>query len=821
MNKENSIKAQVKFGTFGGVYVPTILTILGVIMYLRLGWVVGNAGLINTLLILLIAQSITILTALSLSEICTNMELKGGGAYYLISRSLGIELGGSIGLPLFLSQTLGIGFYVVGFSETFCWIFPQFDVRLVGSVALVVLTCLALISSSLVVKTQYLVLGIIALSLASLLMGIVPSAENVILSFEYSQGLSFWAVFAVFFPAVTGMEAGLSMSGDLRNPKKAIPWGTMAAVLTGFVIYGALIFWFSMAAPREALIGNKGIVLELATWKPIILAGIWAATLSSALASILAAPRTLQAMAEDKIFSRIFAGKGRGTPRITTLIAFAMALLVIQLGELNLIAPLLTMFFLITYGSINLIAGLQKILKLPSYRPSFRVHWSLSILGAAGSVWVMFVLNFWACLAGFACVLAIFIILKRRQFQSNWGDARRGLWQSLVQYGLIKLEETIEHPKNWRPNILVFSKFHLTRQHLMGVAAALANRRGLITMIQFVDTNNREALENLKKERKAISDFLQGQHIAAFSDVAVAEDAMEAQLIAAQVHGIGNYRPNTLLMEWAETRKSWFSGESAMSRQMKLLKFYREMGKSILLLDVNQQRGFGRFKCIHVWWDPTQENGSFMLLLAFLISSSEHWQGCSLYLKSVVASTRMTRTEILLRNLVENARIPAHIQVYSPPEEGGEAGKTRGFLIQNYRKPLRLGGRMLNLFTGKKRKGRRPTEMLLDSDQSGEGPAPQQEVPGTEGQPPDSLSSGAKAESLMARQVDAVDETAITGHIDQIIIENSAEADLVILGFNLPSEGKEHAYVSRMDHLTEQLPTTLLVHAGFDIDLFS
>lgn len=210
-----------------------------------------------------------------------------------------------------------------------------------------------------------------------------------------------------------------------------------------------------------------------------------------------------------------------------------------------------------------------------------------------------------------------------------------------------------------------------------------------------------------------------------------------------------------------------------------------------------------------------------MLLLAFLISTSEQWQGAAISLKSVVMASHMTRTEILLRNMVQNARILAHIQVYSPPEDEGEVGKTRGFLIQNYRKPLKLSSRFVGLFKKSKQKKRNLTEQYL------------KEVPALplvdensallqpEDMAPRLLNDGEKAESLMSRQVNTADEDAIIKHIDNIIIENSTEADLVILGFNLPAEGKEHAYVSRMDHLTEQLPTTLLVHAGFDIDLFS
>ena len=103
---ENSDTDPRKFGTFAGVFVPNVLTILGVIMFLRTGWVVGQAGLTGALIILGIANLITFLTTLSLSAIATNTKVGGGGAYYLISRSLGLEIGGSIGVPLFLAQAI-------------------------------------------------------------------------------------------------------------------------------------------------------------------------------------------------------------------------------------------------------------------------------------------------------------------------------------------------------------------------------------------------------------------------------------------------------------------------------------------------------------------------------------------------------------------------------------------------------------------------------------------------------------------------------------------------------------------------------------------
>ena len=113
-----------QFGTFKGVFTPSILTILGVVMYLRFGWALGSVGFWPTFVILTIASTITFLTGLSLSALATNMKVEGGGAYYIISRSLGVEAGAAVGLPLFFAQALGISFYVSGFSESLVREFP-------------------------------------------------------------------------------------------------------------------------------------------------------------------------------------------------------------------------------------------------------------------------------------------------------------------------------------------------------------------------------------------------------------------------------------------------------------------------------------------------------------------------------------------------------------------------------------------------------------------------------------------------------------------------------------------------------------------------
>jgi amino acid transporter len=378
--------------TFGGVFTPSILTILGVIMYLRFGWVVGNVGLLGTFLIVTISTLITFLTALSIAAIATDQRVRIGGAYYMISRSLGIEAGGAVGIPLFLAQGLSVALYTVGFAESLAKTFPV-NQQLVGVVTTIGVAVLAITSARAAIRAQYVIMGAIGLSLLSLFFGSPVANEPLEAVTQASHTPEpFWVVFAVFFPAVTGIMAGVNMSGDLENPGRSIPRGTFAAVGTGYLIYMVIPILLVFRAETGALIEDSLIMRRIAFWGDAILLGVWGATLSSAVGSILGAPRVLQALARDGILPRQlhWLGSGSGpedTPRAGTAFTLALALIAVWFGNLDIIAPILTMFFLTTYGVLNVAAGVEKLLHSPSFRPLFRVHWSLSLLGALPRAW--------------------------------------------------------------------------------------------------------------------------------------------------------------------------------------------------------------------------------------------------------------------------------------------------------------------------------------------------------------------------------------------------------------------------------------------------
>lgn len=621
-------------GTFGGVYTPSILTILGVIMYLRFGWVVGNVGLIGTLLIVTLSTAITFLTALSVSAIATDRVVRGGGAYYIISRSLGIETGGAVGIPLYFAQALSVALYTIGFAESVIETFPNLSQLYVALITTVIVAILALTSAKLAIQAQYFIMAAIVLSLVSLALG-RPLENTEIEMWGAPERLSepFWAVFAVFFPAVTGIMTGVNMSGDLRDPTRAIPVGTLAAVATGYVIYMGLPILLASRADAISLIEDPLIMERLALWGPAILLGVWGATLSSAIGSILGAPRVLQALARDHVLPTWmrFLGNGSGAddePRLGTAVTLVVAVAAVYIGDLNLIAPVLTMFFLTTYFVLNVSAGIEGFLQSPSYRPSFRVHWSLSLLGAVGCLAVMFLINAIATVVAAIIVLGIYFWLQERELRTTWGDARRGIWMALLRAGIFQISHT-DDTKNWRPHILALSGAPTKRWSLIELANALTHNRGLVTVSSVLPSGSRSVAQQTDLE-KTIREYIEKRGVQALVRVVTASDPFDGACQLVETYGLGPLVPNTILLGDSEDPKR-------RDRYCQLITQLHQAKRNVVILRENHDKAFGAYRRIDVWWGGMQANGGLMLLLADLLRTDIHWRNAVIQLKLVVA----------------------------------------------------------------------------------------------------------------------------------------------------------------------------------------
>lgn len=660
----------VGFGTFGGVFTPCTLTILGVIMFLRFGMVVGNTGLLMALLILFCAKVITVLTTLSLSAITTNTKIKGGGAYYLISRSLGVEFGGAIGIVFFLAQAISVAMYVIGFAEAFAATtgggIPTVLVALVTN--LVVFVCVY-IGAGWTIKVQYFILATLVGSLISFFVGGVDAfswaqlSEN--LGSDFAEGESLFTMFALFFPAVTGIMAGANMSGDLKTPGKSIPSGTLWSILATAIVYAAMAFFLAGTRSSADLNSNNLIVSDVSRWPILITAGIFAATLSSALGSMMGAPRILQALARDTIFPSLsLFGKTDGKsnePRRATILTFAVSTICILLADLNTIAPLITMAFMITYGTINLATFYESVSKNPSYRPTFRYnHWISSLAGAVGCIGVMFLINsVWATVS-ILMMAVIYFFIYRKQVESRWGDLNSGLIFERTRKNMLKLEKMLYHPKNWRPIILAMSGGGWSRPDLAILGHWLTSGSGILSLGQVILGDVEDRIDRVTNQERILERFIRDEKLEAFPNIVASPTVLEGTEYLVQCSGMGALRPNTVLLGWVDD-------VAKVHPLVATIRVISALQRNLIIANFDEHDDDPRDAprgTVDVWWRGHQ-NGELMLLLAHLLTQHSKWRNRKIRLMRIV-DDELAKKDVInhLNGLAEQARIKVTTEVY-------------------------------------------------------------------------------------------------------------------------------------------------------------
>ena len=658
-----------RFGTFLGVYLPSTLTILGLIMYLRFGWVVGNLGLPVTILVVLLASSITFITGLSASALATNMRVGVGGEYYMVSRSLGIELGGAIGIPLFLCRTLSITFYSFGLAESILVLstppgepLSAVTVQVLAGVIVVLTTAISGRSASLALKLQVPILILVGLSLVALTGGVFSGGlHQPELSPTYRTApAGFWYVFAIFFPAVTGFTAGIGMSGDLENPQKSIPRGTLLAVVTGALVYILVPFLFGFGTDPVTLAGS-GVdawtrLALLGPW--LVFPGLWGAILSSAFGSALSGPRVLQALAQDGLAPRFLARLSpTGQPTLATWISGAIALTAVLLGGLNEVAKFVTILFLTLYVTINLSASFEKLSRDPSYRPTIGVAWYVSLLGCLGAMAVMFLISPPACLAALTLELLLYLFVRRRAMRKRWGDVRAGLWLALTRFSLLQLRSHEQDPRNWRPHILVFAGDTAKRIALVRLANWFNEDRGIVTACRLVTGSLEDEASSVQRLQREMEADLDAEGILAFSEVNVVPDFSRGVVSVVQANGIAGLHSNTVMFGWPSKRHR-LERILGLTRQLSLL------GKNTVIARPRWTGELGRSPRIDIWWRGKLLNGDLMLLFTHLLTMNHEWAGATVVLRSIVNDEReRARLEAELPRLISEARIHAGYEI--------------------------------------------------------------------------------------------------------------------------------------------------------------
>ncbi|RXN16426.1 solute carrier family 12 member 1 [Labeo rohita] len=613
--EESEAGGVVKFGWIKGVLVRCMLNIWGVMLFIRLSWVFGQAGIGLGIVVVILSVVVTSVTCLSMSAICTNGVVRGGGAYYLISRSLGPEFGGSIGLIFAFANAVAVAMYVVGFSETVVELLkendaliidPVNDIRIIGCITVVLLMGITVAGMEWEAKAQVALLVILLVAIANVFVGtVIPSTEDKRSKgfFNYREsiaeenflpdfrdGETFFSVFAIFFPAATGILAGANISGDLKDPQAALPKGTLLAIFITGITYLGIALVVSVTVVRDAtgnrndtivpgsscnfssacdlgydfsicqttkcnygLMNNFQVMTLVSGFGPLITAGTFSATLSSALASLVSAPKVFQALCKDNIYKALkFFAKGHGKnnePIRGYVLTFFIAVAFILIAELNTIAPIISNFFLASYALINFSCFHASYAKSPGWRPAYKYYnmW-LSLFGAVLCCAVMFVINWWAALLTYGIELFLYIYVTVKKPDVNWGSSTQAVTFINAVNNALTLSGVDEHIKNFRPKCLVMTGSPRSRPALLDLAHSFTKNYGLcLTCEVFVGPRDNN-LQDMNAAVQQNQQWLHKQKRKAFYTPVASENLQKGAEALMQASGLGRMKPNTVML---------------------------------------------------------------------------------------------------------------------------------------------------------------------------------------------------------------------------------------------------------------------------------
>ncbi len=663
------------FGT-SAVFFTAISTILGAILFLRFGYGVGTLGFWGVILIILVGHLVTIPTALAISELATNKRVEGGGEYFIISRSFGLNIGATIGFALYLSQAISVAFYIIAFTESFEMLFnyiiTQYGFELprqaISLPAMAGLSFLILKKgANMGVKTLYVIVAILGVSLLMFFLGKTDYSETSTFSLftaEMRNMDQFFFVFAIIFPAFTGMTAGVGLSGDLKDPSKSIPRGTTIATITGMIVYFFVSWKLASSASEADMMNNQLIMSNVAIGGSIIIPiGLAASTISSAIGSILVAPRTLQALAVDKSFP----GKGvnrwlkanddkKGEPVNTTIVTIIIAFVFVALGDVNIVARIISMFFMVTYGSLCLISFLNHFGSSPSYRPSFRSRWYFSLAGFLTSVYVMFKIDTLYAFVALASMAVIYMFINylhadRKGLEIIFTNSIFQLNRNLQVY-LQKVRKKKAY-KEWRPSSICISDRSFEREQAFRLLNWLSYKYGFGTFIHlihgyFSKASNAAAQKDLNE---LISQFGQIEnHV--YVDTIISPSYTSAIAQAIQLPGIAGMENNMIIFD------SDINDPEGLTR---IIENYAlvNAGNFDVLISRTGKKKTDTHKDIHVWLRRTDEyNANLMILLSFIIAEHPDWKKVKIKIFEVSSKKEIQQSMTELQDLIIRGRLP-------------------------------------------------------------------------------------------------------------------------------------------------------------------
>jgi len=666
------IHKKANFGT-APVFFTALSTILGAILFLRFGWAVGNMGFVGILGIILLAHLITIPTAMAVAEIATNQKVQGGGAYYIISRSFGMNIGGAVGITLYLSQAISIAFYIIAFSEAFEPILNFIDLKLgilipkkiIALISMAILSYIILTKGANVgMKALY---GVVAVLAISLILFFIGQRENPVgqidLHSQVADPMPFFYVFAIIFPAFTGLTAGLGLSGDLKNPKKSIPRGTIWATFVGLVVYILVGYKLTISASPEELATDQLIMSKIAVWGPIIPIGLAAASISSALGSVMVAPRTLQAIGVDKIFPNEslnkwlgYGRKGSNEPVRSSIVSVIIAFFFVAIGDINFVAEIIAMFFMVTYGAICLISFLEHFAADPAYRPTFKSRWYISLIGAVLSFWVMFKMNtLYAILSlGIMAIIYSYISAKNKE-SKGLGNLFKGVAFQLSRQLQVFMQRAEKEDKeeHWRPFIMCISKDSFKRRSAFDMIRWISHKYGFGTYIHFIEgmltkETNKESQEVLGR----LMNLSHGAKSKVYLDTIISPSYTSAIAQTIQLQGISGKGNNMILLEFSRTAPGDFP------EALKNFNLLKSTHFDVCVLNTSY-KGFGYRKEVHIWiTSQDYENANLMILMAYILLGHPEWRKSIIKIFALYPKEKLEEQRKKLLKLIATGRLP-------------------------------------------------------------------------------------------------------------------------------------------------------------------
>ncbi len=668
------VNKKTNFGTFE-VFVTSISTILGAILFLKFGWAVGNYGFISVVGLIFIGHLVTIPAAFAVAEIATNQKVLGGGAYYIVSRSFGLNIGAAIGVSLYLSQAISIAFYIIAFAEAFRpvqeFLFQNFgfpmDPRLISLPVMIILSVIVLLKgANLGMKALYLVVAILGVSLLMFFIGHTDVAP--ITNAFYSgveNPANFFFAFAIIFPAFTGLAAGLGLSGDLKNPTVSIPRGTLLATVVGLFVYIAVAYKLAISFSPEELADPKNslIMQNIAYWGPIIPIGLAAASLSSALGSILVAPRTLQAIGADDILPNKFLNRyfARGKPvsnepRNASLISIIIAFFFIAIGSIEFVAQIISMFFMLTYGAICLISLLEHFAADPSYRPTFRSRWYISLIGTILSFWLMFKMNGpYAIISLIIMGMIYYTISVSKKETKGFGKLFRGVVFQLSRQLQILAQRADKEDLDvhWRPFAICISQDTFIRRSAFDLLRWISFKYGFGTYIHYIEGYlSKQTSKESKEVLERLINLASVTKNRVYLDTLISPSYTSAIAQVVQLSGISGKGNNMILFEFSRTNSE------AFKRSLENYSLIHSTGFDVCVLNTSY-KGFGDKREIHIWiTSHDYENANLMILLAYIILGHPEWHRGQIKIFTIFKQDELNERRAKLMSLIKSGRLP-------------------------------------------------------------------------------------------------------------------------------------------------------------------